>query len=228
MNTRSRSTVFPCPLARIPVLALFLSLALLAGLPARAPADPASAEPAASPAETTSTAGPAATEPAHLRFESARGPILLGEVTRRDILMLDSAWTEPYNEYEPDRESLARLRTIEAPVEVICVLGTWCSDSAREVPRFWKILDALDNPYFSFRMDAVGRANDEEAARALRELGYPDLRTEYDVELVPTFVFQQYGKEVGRIVETPETSLEEDAVRILFGEAADEPAVQWR
>jgi thiol-disulfide isomerase/thioredoxin len=228
MNTRRHNTFFPCPLARIPVLALFLSLALLAGLPARAPADPPSAEPARSPAETTSTAGPAAAEPAHLRFETARGPILLGEVTRRNILMLDSAWTEPYNEYEPDHKALARLRTIEAPVEVICVLGTWCSDSAREVPRFWKMLDALDNPYFSLRMVAVGRADDEDAARALQDLGYPDLRAEYDVELVPTFVFRQYGEEVGRIVETPEISLEEDAVRILFGESADEPAVPWR
>ncbi len=227
MDNGRRKATSACPPALHLILAGSLSLALLAGLPARAPAGPPSAEPAGSPAETTSTIRPAAGEPGNLRFESAGGPILLGEVSRRDIMILDPGWTEPYTEYEPDRQALARLRTIEAPVEVICVLGTWCADSAREVPRFWKILDALDNPHLSFRMYAVGRADDEAAARALQELGYPDLRAEYDVELVPTFVFRQYDEELGRIIETPEISLEEDTVRILFGEPADGPAVPW-
>jgi hypothetical protein len=205
-----------------------LALALLAALPAMVPAGLPAEEPASLPGEGPSTVRPSDGLLGNLLWESERGPILLGEVSRRDVLMLDPAWTDSYTEYEPDREAPARLRTIEAPVEVICVLGTWCSDSTREVPRFWKILDALDNPHLSFRMVAVGRTDDEAATLALQELGYPDLRAEYDVELVPTFVFRQYGKELGRIVETPEVSLEEDAVRILFGESADEPAVQWR
>jgi hypothetical protein len=97
------------------------------------------------------------------------------------------------------------------------------------VPRFWKLLDAVDNPHLALRMLAVGRSADAAAAEALSGLGHGDPRDRWDVELVPTFVFRLHGREIGRIVETPEASLEADAVRILLEGPPEPPgAVEWR
>ncbi len=43
------------------------------------------------------------------------------------------------------------------------------------------------------------------------------LRETYGVELVPTFIFMSGEEELGRIVETPEETLEQDAARSLPG-----------
>jgi hypothetical protein len=39
--------------------------------------------------------------------------------------------------------------------------------------------------------------------------------TPYSIEKVPTFIFYKNGKEVGRIIETPHTTLENDMQLIL-------------
>ena len=36
-----------------------------------------------------------------------------------------------------------------------------------------------------------------------------------DIELVPTFIFYRNGEELGRIVETPEDTLEKDLAEIV-------------
>ena len=38
-----------------------------------------------------------------------------------------------------------------------------------------------------------------------------------NIELVPTFIFYRDGDEIGRIIETPQQSIEEDTYRILTG-----------
>ena len=39
----------------------------------------------------------------------------------------------------------------------------------------------------------------------------------WDIEFVPTIIFLRNGKELGRIVESPEQSLEKDMRKILIG-----------
>ena len=159
-------------------------------------------------------------------YEHERGPHLVGAVERSGITGQFPDWDATYSEYEPLPDAVATLAAVDAPVEVVCVLGTWCHDSEREVPRFWKILDTVDNANLELTMYAVGRTDDEGALAVEAELGYVEsLRLTWDVELVPTFVFLRDGEEIGRIVETPETTLEEDAAALL-AEAPDAPA--WR
>ena len=81
--------------------------------------------------------------------------------------------------------------------------------------------------------DARGRpaADAEQAGPILKELGLPaDIRAEYAVELVPTFIFSSGGVELGRIEETPEQSLEADATAILVDliPVTDTGTSQWR
>ena len=102
-------------------------------------------------------------------------------------------------------------------VEITVLLGTWCSDSRREVPRLWKILDAIGMPPDEATLYAVG------SSRFTSEMPIPEellewsarIKEEYGVERVATIILYRGGEEIGRIVETPETTLEGDLLGIL-------------
>ncbi len=85
------------------------------------------------------------------------------------------------------------------------VLGTWCGDSRREVPRFVKILDFVNFPKDKMFFMNVDR-NKKGIGNEVEDL---------DIELVPTFIIYENGKEIGRIVETPTQTLEKDLLKII-------------
>ena len=179
-------------------------------------AGPGLSQPATSPSALLNTEASGACRVGMRVYESERGRQLLGEVIPGDFDRLLPGWSAERDTYEPDAEDLALLAAVSDSVEIICVLGSWCSDSEREVPRFWKILQAAENPNLILTLFAVGRATDEKARELMAEIGFDEsLREVYNVELVPTFIFYRGGRELGRIVETPETTLEQEAARIL-------------
>ncbi|NPA35306.1 MAG: thioredoxin family protein [Chlorobi bacterium] len=115
---------------------------------------------------------------------------------------------QEYNSYVPDKHIVRKLkRNITDELKVLIVMATWCSDSRREVPRFYKIADAAGIPEDNIEIIYVDR--DKTA---------PDVDvSKYGIERVPTFIFIVKGREAGRIVETPEKSLEKDMFLILRG-----------
>ena len=108
-------------------------------------------------------------------------------------------------DYQPDPVALEALRQIAQPVEIALVYGAWCPDSQREVPRFMRILKLADNTVITLTECEVNRKKQDAAGKA----------EEYSIRFVPTFIVIRGGTELGRIVETPEKSLEEDLVAIL-------------
>ncbi len=160
-------------------------------------------------------------------YDSDRGKQLLGEVIQADFPRLLPGWDEEFVAYEPRAEDIASLAGVEEDISIICVLGTWCHDSQREVPRFWKVLQETGNSHLELTMFSVGRSSDETAREILDNIGFDEsLRETYGVRLVPTFIFMSGETELGRIIETPEGTLEQDAALILSPENAGEPA--WR
>lgn len=160
-------------------------------------------------------------------YESDGGTQLLGELIRADFPRLLPGWDEEFAAYEPGTEDMATLAGVKEDISIICVLGTWCEDSEREVPRFWKILEEADNAHLEMTMFSVGRSKDQEARSILDNIGFDEpLRKTYGVQLVPTFIFMSGEKELGRIIETPEGTLEQDAAKILSPGITGQPA--WR
>lgn len=150
------------------------------------------------------------------RLEGEKGAYLIGPVTREAWLAFDPDLSQEIADYEPSPDLVKALSYLRRDVTVTVVLGTWCSDSRREVPRFWKLLDQADMQGVTLVMLAVGRADAPEAAAWEQEHGVtPGYRARFDVELVPTFIVTEDGKELGRIIETPEVSLEADLAGIL-------------
>jgi thiol-disulfide isomerase/thioredoxin len=134
-------------------------------------------------------------------------PMLIGDCTREAFndTSFSGWWMSEYDLYNVDSTSLKEIESALKYVNIKIVMGTWCSDSRREVPRFFKILDAVNYPSGKVGIICV----DENKNTGDDEL------SELKIELVPTIIFSQNGNELGRIVEAPEDTLEKDMIKIL-------------
>jgi thiol-disulfide isomerase/thioredoxin len=111
-----------------------------------------------------------------------------------------------YDEYQPNQEVVGKLTLInKEKLSIQIVMGTWCPDSRREVPRFIKILDQWEFP--AGKVTIIGVDNTKIAPIG----GYDEL----GIERVPTFIILENKVEAGRIIENPVTSLEQDMLNIL-------------
>ena len=90
-------------------------------------------------------------------------------------------------------------------LEITIVLGTWCSDSQQEIPRFIKITDHVD--FQSDKLTIISIDRNKEAGKISV--------AEMNIEFVPTIIFYLNKKEIGRIIETPFESLEKDLLKII-------------
>jgi thiol-disulfide isomerase/thioredoxin len=99
------------------------------------------------------------------------------------------------------------IQQVHEGIDVIVFLGTWCSDSRREVPRFLKIADLAGMNVDRIKLYGLDRTKKSRDG----------LTDRYGIERVPTFIFLLGEREVGRIVEVPRTTLEGDVLSILAG-----------
>ena len=112
-----------------------------------------------------------------------------------------------YAEYKTDSVIIGQLKPIINDYTIKGFMGTWCGDSKRGIPRFYKILEetGFDEDYFE--LITVGRNKKT-----------PDnLQEGFDLIRVPTFIFFKDGKEVGRFVERPRETMEKDILKIITG-----------
>lgn len=176
-----------------------ITLTLLASLPLLSPGAAAAqeAKPAAPPAAA------AAAKP--------EAPVLVGPTTREAVESFAPDWVEAEVAAHPEAEAASALAAIEPGCEIDVYFGTWCGDSRREVPRFWKALDQLGGSVpFTIRYVAVDRAKKEPATAIAND----------EVRYLPTFIVRRAGHEVGRIVESSPNGVEKDLGALLAGKAS--------
>ncbi len=133
--------------------------------------------------------------------------MLYGETSRQQLFFDYPEWEIEYNSYKLEQEqidSLKNLVTNEYKIDIF--LGTWCSDSRREVPRFYKILDETQFlPANKINLFAVDRSKKLDDGSAEQN----------GINRVTTFIFRKDQQEVGRIIEYPQKNLESDIIRII-------------
>ena len=129
-----------------------------------------------------------------------------------DQLLLEphSSWyNREFDSYKIDSEAFIELSEADFEgIEVLIVLGTWCPDSRRELPRFMKVSQLA-----GFKQENIKMMGTDSYKEAPIE-NYDDL----NIERVPTFIFYHNKNEIGRIIEYPVASLERDMVNILRDE----------
>jgi thiol-disulfide isomerase/thioredoxin len=118
-----------------------------------------------------------------------------------------STWyLKGFDEYAINSEPLNKLMDKKTDnLKITIVMGTWCPDSRREVPKFMRILDIWRFPLSQVAI--IGVDKNKKASVS----GYESL----DIQKVPTFIIYKNNIEAGRIIENPVTSLEQDMVNIL-------------
>jgi hypothetical protein len=139
--------------------------------------------------------------------------VLLGRVTPESILSISPEWRANHDAYEPDPGDVQRLSSSPVAARLDIYFGSWCSDSRREVPRLLKILDHAASRNLKVRFYGLDRSKKEPARLVKRGA----------IERVPTLILKVRGREIGRIVETPRTSLEHDLALLIERAAAPPP-----
>ncbi|MCX7798345.1 MAG: thioredoxin family protein [Melioribacter sp.] len=115
-------------------------------------------------------------------------------------------YVQEYEDYKVDSLLVDSIKTkINSEIKIVAIFGTWCSDSKREVPRFMKILNKVNFDKKNLKMICVDRN---------KKAGEVNIDN-YEIKLVPTFIFYHNQIEIGRIVEMPNISLEKDFLRII-------------
>ncbi len=135
----------------------------------------------------------------------AEGVGLLEEADVRDLV---PAWD--VNRSSPDLEAILSFDGGEPGANMTVFLGSWCSESQREISRFLRLIDSFKGSV-PFSTTYVGVNQEKTEPR--------QLLADKQVRHLPTFVVTRQGREVGRIVERPPRGLERDLALLLSGQS---------
>lgn len=146
---------------------------------------------------------------------------LIGKISAEDLMVLPHRdWFAPtYENYDPDANTIAKLKDLTDGFSVEVFLGTWCKDSHNQVPKFHKIIREAGFDDEKIKLIAVDR----------NKTTPEKLESGFKLTRVPTFIFYrtsvskttsdanetQEQNELNRIVETPNDTLEADMLKIL-------------
>ncbi len=136
--------------------------------------------------------------------------MLLDVITKEELKQEPySEWfLQNYNDYSVDDVLTSKISNTINDFDITVFMGTWCSDSQREIPVLFKILEATAYDMSKFKLIAVDR--DKVTPENLQE--------GFNVELVPTIIFSKNGIEVNRFVEYARETLAEDIYKIVSGQ----------
>src|SRR5450756_704998 len=139
--------------------------------------------------------------------ESQGTEIVVGKFTR-SLLESDSSFSwyrRNYDAFTPDSASIAYLSNAAHNVHFIVIGGTWCGDTKRELPQFFKTVSLSDIPESNIELYGVDRSKKSNDG----------LTAQYGFTRVPTFILYSDGKEIGRIVESTKHGMKFDLAGLL-------------
>jgi thiol-disulfide isomerase/thioredoxin len=136
--------------------------------------------------------------------------MIIGRTTLDELsgnLEFWNQYNRHYIEYAMDDKIIQQIGVVlqNRAIRIVLVIGTWCGDTKEQFPVLQKIIDNL-NPETIF-MQYIGVDRDKLA-------GTEDISF-LGIQFIPTFIFYEKEEELGRIVEIPEGTMEENVLNIL-------------
>lgn len=109
--------------------------------------------------------------------------------------------------YKPSKKKISAISRIARAKNIRFILfaGSWCKDSEAQLPTVMKLLDAARIPSRNIELYGVDGRMKEPAGRGER----------FEVLNVPTLILLKGERELGRIVERPMETWEDDILSIL-------------
>lgn len=115
------------------------------------------------------------------------------------------SYSKEFKAFQPKDNTMNQLKGKLDDITFTIVLGTWCDDTKEQLGRFTKLLYCLKYDMNRCTFIAVDRTKTAE------KVPMDDLK----IEKVPTFIVYRNAVEIGRIVETPEASMDTDLMKII-------------
>jgi thiol-disulfide isomerase/thioredoxin len=107
--------------------------------------------------------------------------------------------------YKPDAAATGALRSKLVDYQMVIFLGTWCEDSHKLIPELYRVLQSANYPLDELQLYALDR---DKKGKNGEELPY-------HITNVPTIILLKDNKEIGRITEIVEKSIESDLLKIV-------------
>lgn len=129
---------------------------------------------------------------------------VLGQLDIEQFPKVLPAWEEAVLRYQPQAEVVFSLKKA-APARIEVVFGSWCGDSFDHLPPLISALRQAANPGLDLILIGVGRGKVDPAGIIPKRA----------IERYPTVVIFRGEQEIGRVVETPATTMDADVAKIL-------------
>ncbi len=145
-------------------------------------------------------------------FAQKAYPKLLGNCSLQQLEKEPYAtwYNKNFEAYEPNSEIVVAIKkTNPSKYSVKIFFGSWCGDSKRELPKMTKLLEKLSFPAKNLILIGVDDSTEVYKQSPQRE------EAGLNVFRVPTFIFYENNKEIGRIVEYPTETMERDLLQIF-------------
>ncbi len=140
--------------------------------------------------------------------DQSKEMILKGQCRFTDVLAQpDYTWMKDTARYRTDGHAMSILKKELPNYELVVLFGSWCPDSHLELPRLYKVLQEAKMPLEKVTLYGLDRAK---KGRDVED-------KMYRVDRVPTIILFQNNKEIGRIVEAPQKSIETDLAEMIEG-----------
>jgi thiol-disulfide isomerase/thioredoxin len=114
-------------------------------------------------------------------------------------------FSEGYEKYIPDSSNVNQLKKILPGYNFLVFAGTWCGDTKKLLPAFYRVADLAEVSHDKIELYLLN--HDKKSPRHLER--------QYKVKAVPVIIVFKEGKEIGRIIETTEVSIEADLLKIV-------------
>lgn len=130
---------------------------------------------------------------------------LIGSVTSDQILESNRIFKVYVERYEPDPIAIEYMQALHDNYTILVFFGSWCRESTKYLPGLVKTIRLINNDQIGMKYIGV----DEQKKFPAEFLKL------FDIKYIPTVVVLKDGKELGRIVERPQLSIETELVQIL-------------
>jgi len=123
-----------------------------------------------------------------------------------DKLSTKFEWfSQSYVTYKPDPDYIKKLSALAPDYTFLVFGGIWCGDTKELLPQFYKTIDQ------------AGISRDKVKLYLLDEkkISPEKLEVQYKITRIPVFILLKDGKEVGRITEETQKSIESDLAGLI-------------
>lgn len=107
--------------------------------------------------------------------------------------------------YHPKKKHINKLKAALPAYSMVVVMGTWCGDSKDLIPKLHNVLLAAAYPMANVTVFGVDRAKTSGSG----------IDKTYSITRVPTIILFDGAKEIGRITESVDKSMEAD-LRVII------------